>query len=110
MLYKLICLYRNGVSLTLEDLEQGLRYTGDLIIEDWHQGGTFGCNVRQARLLDMTTPTAPRDLLAPLFDPHLVPMTNTQMTLHGDQIHAETGAVVHYVQCWVPRQVEIPSP
>lgn len=110
MLYKLICLYRNGVALAPEDLEQEPRYTGNLIIEDWHQGGTFGRNVRQARLLDMTIPTAPRDLLAPLFDPQLVRMTNTQMTLHGYQIHAETGSAVHYAQCWVLRQVEVLSP
>jgi hypothetical protein len=110
MLYKLICLHRNGVPLTPEDLEQEPRYTGNLIIEDWQQGGTFGRNVRQARLLDMKIPTAPRDLLAPLFDPQLVRMTNTQMTLHGYQINAEGGAAVHYAQSWVLRQVEAPSP
>jgi hypothetical protein len=47
---------------------------------------------------------------APLFDPQLVRMTNTQMTLHGYQIRAETGAAVHYAQSWVLRQVEAPSP
>ena len=58
----------------------------------------------------MTIPTAPRDLLAPLFNPQLVRMKNTQMTLHGCQIHAEEGAAVHYGQCWVLRQVETPTP
>lgn len=105
MLYKLICLHRNGVPLTPEELAQAPRYTGNLIIEDWNQGGVFGRAVRQARLLDMTIPQAPRDLLARLFDPHLVRMTNTQMTLHGYQIHAETGTAVHYAQCWALRQV-----
>jgi len=61
--------------------------------------------VRQARLFDMSIPQAPRDLLAPLFDPQLVHMTNTQMTLHGYQIHAEPGTAVHYAQCWALRQV-----
>lgn len=54
--------------------------------------------IRQARLLDMSVPQAPRDLLAPLFDPQLVRMTNTQMTLHGYQIRAEDGTAVHYAQ------------
>jgi hypothetical protein len=53
----------------------------------------------------MTIPTTPRDLLGPLFDPQLVRMTNSQMTLHGYQIHAEAGTAVHYVQCWALRQV-----
>jgi len=110
MLYRLICLHRNGVVLTPEALEQEPRYTGNLIIEDWHQAGTSGRAVRQARLLDMTIPKAPRDLLAPLFDPQLVRMTNAQMTLHGYQINAEDGTAVHYAQCWVLRQVKTTSP
>lgn len=110
MLYRLICLHRNGVVLTPEDLEQEPRYTGNLIIEDWHQAGAFGRAVRQARLLDMSIPQAPRDLLAPLFDPQLVRMTNTQMTLHGYQIRAEDGTPVHYAQSWVLRQVEATGP
>jgi hypothetical protein len=36
-------------------------------------------------------------------------MTNTQMTLHGYQIHAEAGTGVHYAQGWVLRQVKIPN-
>lgn len=110
MLYRLICLHRNGVPLTPEDLEQKSRYTGNLIIEDWHQGGILGRAVRQARLLDVTIPTAPRDLLALLFAPQLGRMTNTQMTPHGYQIHAEEGAAVHYAQYWVLGQVEALNP
>jgi hypothetical protein len=105
----MICLHRNGVRLTPEELAQAPRYTGNLIVEDWLQGGTFGRAVRQARLLDMTIPQAPRDLLAPLFDPQLVRMTNTQMTLLGYQNHAEAGTGVHYAQGWVLRQVKIPN-
>jgi hypothetical protein len=105
MLFRLICLYRNGAPLNQEDLFGEPRYTGNLVIEDWPQGGAFGRAVRQARLLDMTIPTTPRDLLAPLFDPQLARMTSSQMTLHGYQIHAEAGAAVHYAQCWALRQV-----
>lgn len=46
---------------------------------------------------------------APLFDPQLVPMTSSQMTLHGYQIHAEAGTAVHYAQCWALRQVADPN-
>jgi hypothetical protein len=46
----------------------------------------------------------------PLFGAQLVRMINAQMTLHGYQIHAETGTAVHYAQVWVLRQVEAPSP
>jgi hypothetical protein len=63
--------------------------------------------MRQARLLDMTIPTTPGDILPPLFDPRLVKMTDSQMTLQGYQIHvdAETGAIRHYAQSWVLRAV-----
>jgi hypothetical protein len=102
---KLICLNRNGVALTIEEIAESPRYAGNLVIEDWHQGGRFGRFMRQARLLDMTMPTTPRDILPPLFDPQLVKMTDTQMTLQGYQIHVEpeTGAARQYLQGWVIR-------
>lgn len=77
------------------------------MVEDWPQGGTHGRYIRQARLLDMTIPTMPRDLIPPLFEPQIVKMTDNQMTLHGYQIHvdAETGSIRHYAQSWVLRAV-----
>lgn len=111
MLYKLICLNRNGVALTPDEIAESPRYAGNLVIEDWHQGGRFGRFIRQARLLDMTIPTTPRDIIPPLFDPQLVKMTDSQMTLQGYQIHAdpETGAALQYLQCWVLRQGDLLS-
>ena len=66
----------------------------------------FGRHIRQARLLDMTVPRASRDIIPPLFDPQLVRMMDSLMTLHGYQIHvdAETGAIRHCAQVWVLRQ------
>jgi hypothetical protein len=105
VLSKLICLNRNGVTLTAEEIAESPRHTGNLVIEDWHQGGRFGRFMRQARLLDMTIPTTPRDIIPPLFDPQLVKMTDSQMTLQGYQIHVdpETGAARQFLQCWVAR-------
>lgn len=105
MIFRLKCLHRNGKVLTPEEVADAPRYTGNLRVEDWQQGGSFGRHIRQARLLDMTILTTSRDILPPLFDPQLVKMTNGQMTLHGYQIHAETGTAVHYAQCWALRQV-----
>jgi hypothetical protein len=46
----------------------------------------------------MTIPSTPRDIISPLFEPQIVKMTDSQMTLQGYQIHidAETGAIRHY--------------
>jgi hypothetical protein len=105
MRFTLKALYHNGVVLAPEQLADAPRHTGNLVIADWPQGGTFARHIRQARLLDETVPQAPRDVIPPLFDPQLVRMTDSQMTLHGYQIHvdAETGAVTHYAQVWVLR-------
>ena len=105
MRFQLKCLDRNGVVLTPEQLADTPRHTGNLVVEDWHQGGTFGRYIRQARLLDETVPQARRDIIPPLFEPQLVKMTDGQMTLHGFQIHvdAETGAIMHFAQVWALR-------
>ena len=105
MRFQLKCLHSNGTVLTPEQLADAQRHFGNLVVEEWHQGGTFGRHIRQARLLDTTVPQAPRDIIAPLFDPQLVKMTDGLMTLHGYQIHgdAKTGTILHYVQVWVLR-------
>ena len=105
MKFQLKCLHRNGEVLTPEELADAPRYVGNLVIEDWPQRGMFARHFRQARLLNGTVPQAPRDIIPPLFDPQLVKMTDSLMTLHGHQIHidAETGAIRHYAQVWVLR-------
>jgi hypothetical protein len=107
MKFKLKSLHRNGAVLTPEELADAPRHVGNLVVEDWPQGGVFARHIRQARLLDMTIPTTPRDIIPPLFDPQLVRMLDNQMVLHGYQIHVdiETGAAKHYAQVWVLRPV-----
>ena len=65
----------------------------------------FGRHIRQAWLLDETVLPARPDIVSPLFDPQPVRMTDSQMTLHGDQIHvdAETGPAIHFAQTRVLR-------
>jgi len=105
MRFQLKALHRNGVVLTPEEVADAPRHIGNLVVEDWPQGGMFARHIRQARLLDMTVSQAPRDIIPPLFDPQLVRMTDSLMTLHGYQIHVddETGAMRHYAQVWVLR-------
>jgi hypothetical protein len=55
-------LHCNGAVLTLEQLADAPRHTGHLVDEDWHEVGTFGDHIRQARLLDMAIAQAPRDV------------------------------------------------
>jgi hypothetical protein len=107
MKFKLKALHHNGIVLTSEELADAPRYVGNLVVEDWPQGGAYGRHIRQARLLDMTIPSTLRDIIPPLFEPQIVKMTENQMTLHGYQIHvdAEIGAIRHYAQSWVLRAV-----
>ena len=107
MKFKLKALHQNGIVLTSEELMDAPRHVGNLVVEDWPQDGKIGRFIRQARLLDMTIPSTPRDIILPLFEPQIVKMTDNQMTLHGYQIDidVETGAIRHYAQSWVLRAV-----
>jgi hypothetical protein len=96
MLFKLLCLHRNGVALSLPELAGSDNLTGNLVIQDVPASDALGRIIRKARLLD----TMQIDMLPPLFDPLLVKMTEKQMTLQGYQIHAENGVLVHYAQYW----------
>jgi len=42
--------------------------SGKLVVEDRHQGGTFGLQIRQTRLPDATIPQTPSDIMSGLFD------------------------------------------
>jgi hypothetical protein len=107
MKFKLKALNRYGVVLTPEELAGAPLYVGNLVVEDWPKGGTVERFIRQARLLDMTIPTTPRDIIPPLYDPQIVSMKDNQMMLHGYQIHvsAKTEAIRHYAQSWLLRAV-----
>jgi hypothetical protein len=107
MKFKLKALHHNGVVLTPEELASAPLYVGNLVVEDWPKGGIVERFIRQARLLDMSIPTMPRDIIPPLCDPQIVSMKDNQMMLHGYQIHvgAKTGAIRHYAQSWLLRAV-----
>ncbi len=104
---KLEALHLNSTILAAEALTDARCYVGSLVIENWPQGGKAGRFIRQARFLEMTSPTTLRDIIPPLFDPQIVTMMDHQITVHGYQIHidAETGAMRHYVRSWVLRAV-----
>ena len=103
MKFKLKALNRYGVVLTPEELADAPLYVGDLVVDDWPQSGMVGHFIRQARLLDMTSLTTPRDIIPPLCDPQIVKMKDNQMMLHGYQpnVSAEKGAIRHYGQSWL---------
>ena len=104
MLYKLLCLHKDGIVLTKLELAEAETYIGNLVIDDWVQGSAFNRSIRRARLLT-TEHSAQVDILPPLFEPVLVKMTGHQLTLHGYQVHLWQGAAVHYAQVWVLRSV-----
>jgi hypothetical protein len=72
---KLKALHHSGTVLTSEELAGAQRYVGNLVVEDWPQGGTYARYIRQAWLLGMTLPSTPRDLIPPRFEPQIVKMT-----------------------------------
>lgn len=102
MQYTLICLLRDGAPLSTDELSSQPRYTGNLLIDIWEQGGAFRRPVRQARLTDPAH-GSPRDLLPPLFEPQLVKMTDTRMTLEGIEIKVVEGNPRYYRQSWLLR-------
>jgi hypothetical protein len=106
MLFKLLCLHHNGVALSLPALAKSENHVGNLVIQDGPASDTLGRVIRRARLLDPSVHTSHVDMVAPLFDPVLVKMTEKQMTLQGYQVQAENGTVVHYAQYWELRLVD----
>lgn len=104
MLFRLICLYQNGVALGTEGLLTLPRYTGHLVLEDWaHRNRFFLFNWR-ARLLDLKAKGGPRDIVPLLYNPHPVKMPDMQdpqLTLHGYERHVEGGSLVANIQYWV---------
>jgi hypothetical protein len=102
MLFKLICLHKDGVPIEKEKLAEVPTYIGNLAIEDWVEGSVFKRPVRYARLLT-SDHLIPADMIPPLFEPTIIRMTSNQMTLNGYQIGTRDGAAVHYMQSRVAR-------
>ena len=111
MQYTLICLLHDGAPLSTDALADQPRYTGNLLVDIWEQGGAFRRPVRQARLMDPGS-GPPRDLLPPLFEPVLVKMTDARMTLEGIEIKVVDGNPRYYRQSWLLRGAasEPPAP
>lgn len=105
--FKLICLYKVGVPLDKDELAESAPHVGNLVIEDWVDGSTFRRPVRYARLLTKSHHQFPADILPPLFEPTVIKMTATQMTLQGYQIGTRDGAAVHFMQSWAFRMTSL---
>jgi hypothetical protein len=43
---------QGGVTLSEAELAGALRYTGNLIVQDWQEGNVSWCALRMAKLLD----------------------------------------------------------
>lgn len=102
MRFKLLCLYKDGTPIDKDALADTPAHVGNLVIEDWLEGGTFRRPVRQARLLTETH-LIPADIIPPLFEPVVIKMSAHQMTLQGHQIGTRDGVPVHYIQAWAIR-------
>lgn len=102
MLCRMICLYQDGVQIDKDKLAEAPAYTGNLVVEDWVDGSAFKRPVRYARLLT-SDHLIPADIIPPLFEPDIIKMTTTQMTLQGHQIGTRDGVATHYIQAWVVR-------
>jgi hypothetical protein len=104
MLFRLMCLYQNGVALGMEELLTLPRYTGHLVLEDWARRNRFSSFNWRARLLDIKAEGGPRDIVPPLYNSHPVKMPDMQdpqITLHGYERHFEGENIVAYTQYWV---------
>lgn len=104
MLFKLMCLYQNGVALGMEELLTLPYYTGHLVLEDWARRNRFSLFNWRARLLDIKAKGGLRGIVPPLYNPHPVKMPDMQdpqMTLYGYERHVEEGTLVAGIQYWV---------
>lgn len=81
-LKKLIRLYQNDVQIDKDKLAESPSFTDNLLAEDWVEGSGFKRPVRYARLLT-SDHLIPADIIPPLFEPHIIKMTTSQMTLHA---------------------------
>lgn len=104
MLFRLMCLYQNGVALGMEELLTLPRPTGHLVFEDWARRNRFSSFYWRARLLDVNARHRPHDIVPPLYNPHPVKMPDMQdpqMTLYGCEHYVQGGNSVVHAQYWV---------
>ena len=94
-----------GRRLSKGDLSSAPRVTGDLLIDDWPDGSSFGRAVRVARLKSIEGGTK-ADPLQPLFEPAVVRVTRDALVIVGIEIEGDMhGNVADYVQGWLVRPI-----
>lgn len=104
MLFRLMCLYQNGVELGMEELLSFPRPVGYLVFEDWTQRRRFSSFNWRARLLDMEVTHRPRDIVPPLYNPYVVKMPDMEdlhMTLYGYESDFKNEHAIAHIQYWV---------
>ena len=104
MLFRLICLYQNGVALGMEELLTLPHHIGHLVLEDWARRNEFSTLNWRARLLNLEVKNGPRDVVPPLYNPCVMKMPDLQdlqMTLYGYERQFKDEYVVAHSQYWV---------
>jgi hypothetical protein len=105
MKFALIRLMKDGRQLSRDELETSERFTGNFVVEVWTEGNSFTRPIKRARLLSLTFGPS-YDLLPPLFEPDLLKVTDTRMTLRGFEINVEEGQARQVAQEWLLKPVE----
>lgn len=96
---------KGGVQLSREELETSERFTGNFIVDVWTEGSSFTRPIKRARLLSVAFGPA-YDLLPPLFEPELLKVTETRMTVRGFEINVEDGQGRQVAQEWLLKPSE----
>lgn len=89
-----------GVRLTKAELDAVEPIEGDLVLEDWPEGGGFKRPVRVARL-HPTVPGFCPQLLPPLFDAQVLRIERSRLFLSGIEIHIEGNVTREVAQTWI---------
>lgn len=95
-------LMRNGQPLSRNELYDAPRLAGNLFIAPWVDGSVFNRPVLRARLQGLGHGDPP-DLVAPIFDPAILHVSNDRMRLRGVQLVSAEGQTRHVVQEWMVR-------
>lgn len=105
MKFVLIQLMKAGQQLSRDELEASQRFTGNFVVDVWAEGNSFTRPIKRARLLSLEF-GPPYDLLPPLFEPDLLKVTDTRMTLRGFEINVEEGQARQVAQEWLLKPME----
>lgn len=98
-------MYKDGVPLSEEAIEEGPSHTGNFILEEEKRAGHPV--IRRARLLHLA-PHLSYDIMPPLLEPELVKADNNEMQISGYYYHFNIAACkqLRYKQCWSLRQIK----